>query len=105
MEIKIILWIIIAAVVGSLPVVLIKRYTKTNELFLPFLCLVFYVLLIIAYLNIFKTSNISSVYPLIKILSDIIVISLGIFFFKEVLSIKKYFGILLALFSIYLLSS
>ena len=104
METKIILWIIIATIVGSLPVVLIKRYTETKELFLLFVCIVLYIVLIIAYLNIFKISSISTVYPLIKILSSIIVIILGILFFKEVLSIEKYFGILFALFSIYLLS-
>jgi multidrug transporter EmrE-like cation transporter len=105
MDIKLILWIVFAAVVGSFPVVFIKRYIETKEFYLLFLSICFYILLIIGYLNVFKTSSISTVYPLIKILSDIIVISLGIFFFKEVLSIKKYFGILLALFSIYLLSS
>lgn len=105
METKNILWIMIAGIVGSLPVVLVKRYIETKELFLLFLCVGLYILLIIAYFNVFKTSSISTGYPLIKVLSEIIVISLGIFFFRESLTIKKYFGLLFALFSIYLLSS
>jgi multidrug transporter EmrE-like cation transporter len=40
-----------------------------------------------------------------KILSDLLVIASGILFFSEKLTIKKGFGVLLALLSVYVISS
>ena len=57
MDIKLILWIVFAAVVGSFPVVFIKRYIETNEFYLLFLSICFYILLIIGYLNVFKING------------------------------------------------
>jgi multidrug transporter EmrE-like cation transporter len=105
MKTPILLWIFLAAVFGSLPVILIKKYIETKEFILLFLCIGLYVLLIISYYKVFQSFSIIVGYPIIKVLSDLLVICLGIFMFHETLNIKKYFGLLFALFSIYLLSS
>lgn len=105
MDIKFILWIMFGSLVGAIPVTLVKIYTKSKQIFLLFLSLLSYILAIITYVHVFQKSDIITSYITMKVLSDILVIISGILFFKEVLSIKKCFGILLAFMSVYLISS
>lgn len=105
MEIKNILWILFGSLASAIPVTLIKMYTKSKQIFLLFLSVLSYLLVIISYVNVFQKSDIITSYIVIKILADILVILSGILFFSEVLNIKKSVGILLALFSVYLISS
>ena len=105
MDIKLILWILFGSLASAIPVTLIKMYTKSKQFFLLFLSLICYVLAITSYINVFQKSDIITSYITMKVLSDILVIISGILFFKEVLSIKKCFGILLAFMSVYLISS
>ena len=105
MDLKIIFWMIFGALSASIPVSLLKIYTKTKQIYLVFLSVICYLLSITSYINVFQKNNIITSYIIMKILSDLLVITSGILFFKEVLSIKKWFGILLALISVYLISS
>ena len=105
MELKIILWMLFGALTTAIPVTLIKIYTESKQIFLLFLSVLSYILAIISYINVFEKGDIITCYIIMKILSDILVISSGILFFSEKVSIKKGFGILLALLSVYLISS
>ena len=105
MELKFILWILLGALASAIPVTLIKIYTETKQNFLLFLSVICYLLAIISYVNVFEKGDIITCYIVMKILSDMLVISSGILFFSEKLTIKKSFGILLALLSVYLVSS
>lgn len=105
MKLKLILWILFGALVSAIPVTLIKMYIETKQNFLLFLTVICYLLVIVSYVNVFQQGDIITCYIIMKILSDILVISSGILFFSEKLTIKKSFGILLALLSVYLVSS
>jgi multidrug transporter EmrE-like cation transporter len=105
MEIKSIFWILFGALVSAIPVTLIKLYTETKQIFLLFLSVICYLLVLVSYVHVFEKGDIITFYIIMKILSDILVILSGILFFSEKLSIKKSFGILLAILSVYLLSS
>jgi drug/metabolite transporter (DMT)-like permease len=105
MQKNIILWVIFAAIISALPVTIIKSYINNNNLFLIFLTFCCYVLLIICYLNIFKTESIIKYFIFIKILANILVIFSGIVFFKEVVTIKQSIGIVFAFLALYFISS
>ena len=105
MELKIILWMLFGALTTAIPVTLIKIYTESKQIFLLFLSVLSYILALISSINVFEKGDIITCYIIMKILSDILVISSGILFFSEKVSIKKGFGILLALLSVYLISS
>ena len=104
-SIILIFWIILAAITASLEVIFIKKYIQTKEwswFYLSFLTSLF---LILAYVKAFSGNNIAIIYPIIKILSIIIVIITGEIFFNDKLTIKVIGGILFGLISIYLLAS
>ena len=98
-------WIILAATMASLQVIFIKKYLQTNDWFWLDLSLLTSVFLLVTYIKIFNGNNISIIYPIIKILSIIIVIITGEIFFNDKLTIKVIGGILFGLISIYLLAS
>ena len=100
-----IFWIIIAVIAASLQVAFVKKYTQTTNL--SWICLSFLasLFLILAYVKTFIGHNISIIYPIIKILSIILVITTGVIFFKEKLSMKVIGGIIFGVMSIYLLAS
>ena len=64
-----------------------------------------YFILILAYIVILPYNNIIIIYPLLKILSIIIVGFAGITVFNKKLSVRGLIGILLGILSIYLLST
>lgn len=105
MDIKLVLWIMFGSLASAIPITLIKMYTKSKKYFLLFLSLICYILAITSYVNVFQKSDIITSYITMKVLSDILVITSGILFFKEVISIKKSIGILLAFMSVYFISS
>ena len=96
-------WIILAAITASLQVIFIKKYLQTNDWFWLDLSLLTSVFLLVTYIKIFNGNNISIIYPIIKILSIIIVIITGDVFFKNKITIKSIVGIILGIISIYLL--
>jgi multidrug transporter EmrE-like cation transporter len=105
MDLKLIFWVLFGALAGAIPVTLIKMYTESKQKFLLFLSILSYILAIISYVNVFEKGDIITFYIIMKILSDLLVIASGILFFSEKLTIKKGFGVLLALLSVYVISS
>jgi len=97
-------WIITAAILAALPVPFIKNYIATKNYIWIFLSVISYLILIMAYANLFSGQNIVAVYSLIKILSIIIVTVFGIVLFKNKLTVSLIVGILFGIVSIYLLS-
>jgi multidrug transporter EmrE-like cation transporter len=97
-------WILLAAASASIPLILMKKYTETKKTILIILSLICYLVVIQSYIQLLSTSNISTIYPMIKIVSDLIVIPVGIFLFHEKLNLYNYLGIILGIFSIHLLS-
>jgi multidrug transporter EmrE-like cation transporter len=97
-------WVLMAAASASIPLMLMKKYTETKKTILILFSLICYLVLIQSYIYLLATSNISTIYPIIKMVSDLIVIPAGIFLFHEKLNVYNYMGMILAIFSIYLLS-
>jgi multidrug transporter EmrE-like cation transporter len=64
-----------------------------------------YLILILSYSIILTDKNISIIYPILKVLSVIVVVIFGIFIFKNSLDMKTIFGIFLGIMSIYILSN
>ena len=98
-------WIILAAITASLQVIFIKKYLQTNDWYWIGLSLLTSIILLVTYIKIFNGNNISIIYPIIKILSIIIVIITSEIFFNEKITIKVICGIIFGIISIYLLSS
>ena len=99
-----IFWFFVAACAAAAPIPLIKMYTKTNEMYWIWLSIVSYATLIYAYSIILLDRNITIVYPILKVLSVLIVIGAGIVLFYNRLNLRSAVGILLGILSIYLLS-
>ena len=97
-------WILIAAVSASIPLMLIKKYTETKKTILILFSFICYLVVIQSYIYLLATGNISTIYPIIKMVSDLIVIPWGIFILHEKLNVYNYLGVILSVLSIYLLS-
>lgn len=97
-------WILVAAISAALPVVFIKWYIKDDLsqywLVLPAFC---YCVLIYAYLQLLDDFQISILYPILKILSIILVVFTGIVINGEYITIHNLLGIILGFISIILL--
>jgi multidrug transporter EmrE-like cation transporter len=96
-------WIILAAIAASLQVIFIKKYLQTNDWYWIGLSFLTSVFLLVTYIKIFNGNDMSTIYPIIKILSIIIVIITGDVFFKNKITMRIIFGIILSIISIYLL--
>ena len=105
MELYNILLIILAAIVAAAPISFIKKYTQTKEFYWIILSIISFLILIYIYTIILYNKNIYIIYAIVKIISIIFVIICGLIIFNYKLNIKKIFGILLGLISIYILSS
>lgn len=98
------LWFIIAVLFSSIPLFLIKKYIETKNVWYIVTATLIYVSLVFLYYKLLVDYNMSKVYPLIKVVSIIIVVCFGVFLFDEKVSIYNIIGIILGLGSIYLLS-
>ena len=100
------IYLLLGAILSALPVYLVLQYMNDNKYIWIFLAMLFNSLLILIYIQLFKTNSSQSEqgttqYTLIKILSIIIV---GIFcsiVYKEKV---KWLGLIFALIAIYLMS-
>ena len=99
-----IMWYIIAIIASALTAFLIKSYTQSKNYICILVCIISEILLITAYIRLFNNSDVSSCYPFIKILSIMIVATLGLMFFNETLKTEACCGLILGLIAIYLLS-
>ena len=95
--------ILLAAITGATNVVLVKQYIITKDIcYIPILLLSGLIALY-SYYNIFTSRDISNGYPIVKILSILIVVFFGIIVYDEKISYKKLVGIILSIIAMYLL--
>lgn len=97
------LWFILAVIMSAMPMPLIKKYLTTNNIFYLLVCGFIYIILTYGYVQILKNHTISKMYPLLKILSIILVFFIGVFFFNDELKLKNIIGIIMGIVAIYLL--
>jgi len=98
------LYILLAAFASTLPASFIKQYTKKPNNIWIFLSILSYLILIFTYIYLFKNKEISTIYPIIKICSIIMVICFGVLYLGETFTTTNFIGIILGITSIYLLS-
>jgi uncharacterized membrane protein len=103
--IMLIFWIILAASTASLQVISIKKYLQTKDWSWIALSLLTSIILILTYVKTLSGNNMTSIYPIIKILSIIIVIIIDAIFFNNKLTMKIIGGIIFSIISIYLLAT
>lgn len=98
------IWFFIAAIAAAIPIPFIKRYTQTHNLLWIALSAISYIILILAYSIILTNKNITIVYPILKVLSVLIVIGAGLLIFSNRIDLHTVIGIGLGITSIYILS-
>jgi drug/metabolite transporter (DMT)-like permease len=96
-------YLIISTIIAISPIIFIKRYINTNQIYNLFFALILYVLLLLSYIKLFENEEVSSTYTILQILQIFLVLFAGILFFKESITMNKIFGLLLGSLSIYLL--
>jgi len=82
-------WYCVSAITSAIPIPFIKNYTKSKAIIWIILAILSYCLLIYSYTQILHEENISIIYPTLKIVSIIIVISAGIIFFNDKLNLRS----------------
>ena len=100
----IIVLLLTATLIAIIPVILIKQYIKSkNNIYLA-ISLILYVLLMLAYIQLFsKGLEISTIYILLQVLQIIVVSLVGTMYFKEKITLNKVIGTLFGIGSIYYL--
>ena len=91
------------AIIAAIVISMTKQYTITSEKYLIIVAIILSIGSFFFYIEVFRNNNISTTYPIIKILSILLVVFAGILLFGEELSTKNIIGILLGLAAIYLL--
>ena len=97
------LFIIIDAIIAASIYILVKAYTQTNNNLFIITAVILAVLLVMVDIIILRSNKLSVVYPMVKIISVLIVIVAGIFIFKESLTTSEIMGIILSFVALYLL--
>ena len=97
-------YLIIATIIAILPIILIKKYIMNKQIIYLILSLILYFLLLLSYIKLFETEDVSSTYTILQILQILIIISAGLLFFNEPITSNKILGIVFGLLSIYLLN-
>uniref|UniRef100_A0A6C0KUI7 EamA domain-containing protein n=1 Tax=viral metagenome TaxID=1070528 RepID=A0A6C0KUI7_9ZZZZ len=106
MDYKLFFWIVVTSIFSTIPLPLIKTYTKEkikNELYV-FISIVFNIFLIYLYIIVFNNESITIVYAIIKVLSILLTLVVDITLFKTVFTSSKIVGLILAVVSVILLS-
>jgi multidrug transporter EmrE-like cation transporter len=105
MSYYILFFYLLAAISAALPIPLIKKYTQGNPRHTWLVLALFsYIILIYSYIIILQDKNITIVYPIVKVISILVVLLFVIFAFGNKISWEVGVGILFGLLSIYLLS-
>jgi multidrug transporter EmrE-like cation transporter len=105
-NIYLLLWIVLAGLSGAIAPLIIKYYvsSKPSDLYLPILAWFIYGITIISFTYVFKTSNVSITFPIIKGLTILFVIFIGIIFFNEKTDTTVIISILLIFIALFLLT-
>lgn len=98
------MWVMGASIIAILPVLLIKLYNQTNDLIYIVLSLFMYLMLIVAYVNLFKLGEVSTMYTILQISQLLIITCAGFVLWGERFDMYKIIGIGLGIGSIYFLA-
>lgn len=95
---------IVAIITSSLTVILLKSHMLTqNKVYVP-LAIISELILVFSYMAILNNSKMNIMYPLIKIMSILIVVPIGILLYDEQLNFLNIIGVILGILALLLLS-
>lgn len=97
--------IFIASFLSAFTLPFLKQYLETNNYFFLTLAIVFHFLLLVLYIKLLQVDSMTQTFAIIKVLSIIMIIIIGVLFFNEKVNRKILFGIVFAIVAIYLLNS
>jgi drug/metabolite transporter (DMT)-like permease len=95
--------IITSTIIALLPLVLIKKYLQSNQIYYLIITMIVYFLLMLSYIKLFENTELSSIYTILQILQILLVLLIGVIIFNETLTLNKVIGIIFGLISVYLL--
>ena len=96
-------YLFIATIIAILPLIFIKKYINTKQVYNLIIALVLYIFLLLSYVKLFEKGELSSIYIILQILQIFLVLFAGVLFFKESINMTKIIGIILGSISVYLL--
>lgn len=99
-----ILWYILGALLSALPIPCIKKYLNGDGIIWIVLAIIMNVLLIYIYYLLFEKYTIGVAYSIIKILSIVLVVLIGIFVYYERINVRIVFGLIFGMVALYLLA-
>ena len=100
-----ILWILVGAAATAAPALFVKEYLKNKQAYWLLGCALSYAVLITAYLKLFATGSVHLLYPIIKIMSILLVMVSSVVLFRERIGWRGLAGGVSAAVAIYLLST
>ena len=93
----------VAAIMSAIPMPLLKSYNQTNNKMYIALTIISYILLTFVYIILLTQYEMVEMYPFLKILSIIIVVTIGVLVYGEKLNTKNIIGIGFGILAIFLL--
>lgn len=97
-------WLIITAILSASSIGILKKYILTKDIKWMVLTVILFLSLIVSYHNVICDNDIAIVYPMIKIITIMLVVWTGVYFFDEKLTTKDYIGLAIGGVAVYLLS-
>jgi len=98
------LLLIITSIIALIPIIFIKKYISTKNNMYLVLAGFFYLLLLLSYIKVFSQSEVTTSYTLLQIIQVLIIVSIGLFIYKENMSKNKIIGIIAGIICIYFLT-
>lgn len=93
-----------AIVASSMTILLLKHHNLSQNNLFIILSIISELILIYTYIIILNDHNMIVMYPFIKIMSILLIVFIGVFYYEEHLLIENKFGIVLGIFALLLLS-
>jgi multidrug transporter EmrE-like cation transporter len=98
------LLVLLITIIGISWNILLQKYTRTRSNLIILLILIVDIVYFNCYIKLLRQTEISSIYPVLKIISLISMVLIGIFLFDESIGAIKIGGLAFAIGAIYLLT-
>lgn len=99
--------LVLATILSVIPILLIKKYVDTGENNYGYLyvAIIFSIILLLIYIELLKAFGATMLFNMVKILSILLMVFIGITYLGESLNHKQIMGVVLAIVALYLLCS
>lgn len=101
LDAKTLVWLIILTIAITFPIIFVKKYVHTKNMCYIIIAIIIYVIAVIGYSVVLQKFPVYYMYP-VWFISMIIVLFSGVLFFGEKMKMINVVGVVLGLFSMYL---